>query len=237
MAPAASRASRASLWVAALASCAVLLLIHACARARRTEATALEQGADPAARMAADYRAYLEQEVLHASRRRPPRDAGSRRGARAAQSVHYVRRVAAVLPAPAARMQALASEELEPAGEAPSDDVSPAEDARCIGLLHACQTWLQLRDGQNNSIVITSPTDDATELINKDVVLPASGAAIPASTWGLLQDACKYGLADLSTCSKPRHWPRCSGLACGGQGAHEFRQPGPGGADAAGAKH
>ena len=145
--------------------------------------------------------------------------------------------VAAALPAPAARMQALASEELEPAGEAPSDDVSPAEDARCIGLLHACQTWLQLRDGQNNSIVITSPTDDATELINQDVVLPASGAAIPASTWGLLQDACKYGLADLSTCSKPRHWPRCSGLACGGQGAHEFRQPGPGGADAAGAKH
>jgi hypothetical protein len=34
---------------------------------------------------------------------------------------------------------------------------SPAESARCVGLLHACQSWLELKDGVSNDIVITSP--------------------------------------------------------------------------------
>ena len=34
---------------------------------------------------------------------------------------------------------------------------TPAESARCLGLLHACQSWLALKDGVSNDIVITSP--------------------------------------------------------------------------------
>ncbi|EKX36506.1 hypothetical protein GUITHDRAFT_145674 [Guillardia theta CCMP2712] len=65
----------------------------------------------------------------------------------------------------------------------------------------ARQSWLELKDGQQNSIVITSPSDSSKELLNKDLVLPDSGGAIP-------EEACKYGLSDLSMCDKPDHWPR-----------------------------
>jgi hypothetical protein len=92
--------------------------------------------------------------------------------------------------------------------------LNAAEEARCVGLLHACQTWLELKDGEKNSIVITSPTDDTKELVNHDIVLPKSGAAIPTTTWGVMQEACKYGLSDLASCDKPAHWPRCTGSEC-----------------------
>ena len=40
-----------------------------------------------------------------------------------------------------------------------------AEKARCVGLLHACQSWLGLKDGVSNSIVITAPDDSAKQLV------------------------------------------------------------------------
>jgi hypothetical protein len=89
-----------------------------------------------------------------------------------------------------------------------------AEEARCVGLLHACQTWLELKDGEKNSIVITSPADDTKELVNHNIMLPESGAAIPSETWSVMQEACKYGLSDLASCDKPSHWPQCTGAEC-----------------------
>ena len=83
-----------------------------------------------------------------------------------------------------------------------------------MGLLHACQTWLELKDGEKNSIVITSPADDTKELVNHNIMLPESGAAIPSETWSVMQEACKYGLSDLASCDKPSHWPQCTGTEC-----------------------
>ncbi len=75
---------------------------------------------------------------------------------------------------------------------------------RCIGLLHSCQTWLELEDGKENHIVITSPDDDTEKLIDQKIVLPQSGDhAIGDNVWSLLQDSCRYGLADLRKCDKP----------------------------------
>mmetsp|Transcript_24399 Transcript_24399/g.79691 ORF Transcript_24399/g.79691 Transcript_24399/m.79691 type:complete len:232 (-) Transcript_24399:1054-1749(-) len=92
--------------------------------------------------------------------------------------------------------------------------LTAVEQARCVGMLHACQSWLELKDGQQNSIVITSPSDSSKELLNKDLVLPDSGGAIPEETWSVMVKACKYGLSDLSMCDKPDHWPRCTGETC-----------------------
>ena len=91
---------------------------------------------------------------------------------------------------------------------------SKSEDARCVGLLHSCQTWLELKDGEVNSIVITSPDDDTLKLIDKNITLPASGKPIGGNVWKVLQESCKYGLADLSACDKPPHWPHCTGAMC-----------------------
>ena len=126
--------------------------------------------------------------------------------------VNHVRKVAAIVPEHYARLEKLDEEKLDEATPAGSSTDTPAENARCEGFLAACQTWLELKDGQKNSIVITSPTDDTKELVNEDILLPASGAAIPSHTWSVMQSACKYGLADLSSCEKPAHWPRCTGF-------------------------
>jgi hypothetical protein len=91
---------------------------------------------------------------------------------------------------------------------------SKSEGARCVGLLHSCQSWLELKDGEVNSIVITSPDDDTLKLIDKNITLPASGKPIGGNVWKVLQESCKYGLADLSTCDKPPHWPQCTGSMC-----------------------
>jgi len=131
--------------------------------------------------------------------------------AEVAGPVNFVRRVAFAVPAREARTQVLVSTDK---ADAPLEPLSPAEEARCVGLLHACQTWLELKDGEKNSIVITSPTDAKKELVNHDIVLPTSGSAIPSKTWGVMQEACKYGLSDLATCDKPTHWPQCSGAEC-----------------------
>jgi hypothetical protein len=71
-------------------------------------------------------------------------------------------------------------------------DEDGAEKARCVGLLHACQSWLELKDGESNTISITAPDDSGKQLVDEKVVLPASGAAnIPDATWSVLQKACK----------------------------------------------
>lgn len=96
-----------------------------------------------------------------------------------------------------------------------SSSNSPTEAARCVGLLHSCQTWLELKDGKMNSIVITSPDDANDMLINKNVSVPASGSKlIGGDVWKVLQGACKYGLSDLSECEPPSHWPSCTGASC-----------------------
>jgi hypothetical protein len=71
-------------------------------------------------------------------------------------------------------------------------DEDGAEKARCVGLLHACQSWLELKDGESNTISITAPDDSGKQLVDEKVVLPASGAAnISDATWTVLQKACK----------------------------------------------
>lgn len=80
---------------------------------------------------------------------------------------------------------------------------------RCVGLLHSCQTWLELQDGQENHILITAPEDDEKYLIDKNVTLPKSGSHIGIPVWSVLQDACRYGLADLRKCDKPGLFPPC----------------------------
>lgn len=117
------------------------------------------------------------------------------------------------VPFPTARTQQLVSMDGADA-KAESKPPNAAEEARCVGLLHACQTWLELKDGEKNSIVITSPTDDTKELVNHDIVLPKSGAAIPSKTWRVMQESCKYGLSDLASCDKPKRWPKCTGSEC-----------------------
>lgn len=85
----------------------------------------------------------------------------------------------------------------------------PTHFHRCVGLLHSCQTWLELQDGQENHILITAPEDDEKYLIDKNVTLPKSGSQIGIPVWSVLQDACRYGLADLRKCDKPGQSPRC----------------------------
>ena len=131
----------------------------------------------------------------------------------AAASVR-ARAVRAQVPEPSARTQQLVSTDGDASDSSAPAPLNAAEEARCVGLLHACQTWLELKDGEKNSIVITSPADDTKELVNHNIVLPKSGAAIPSKTWGVMQEACKYGLSDLKSCDKPTHWPECSGAEC-----------------------
>ena len=120
------------------------------------------------------------------------------------------RAVRAQVPVAAARTQQLVSTDSDLAAK----PLGAAEEARCVGLLHACQTWLELKDGEKNSIVITSPADDTKELVNHNIMLPESGAAIPSETWSVMKEACKYGLSDLASCDKPSHWPHCTGAEC-----------------------
>ena len=108
------------------------------------------------------------------------------------------------MPLPTARTQKLVSTDEDTVKT--DSRLNAAEEARCVGLLHACQTWLELKDGEKNSIVITSPTDDTKELVNHDIVLPQSGAEIPSKTWVVMQESCKYGLSDLASCDKPKRW-------------------------------
>jgi hypothetical protein len=98
---------------------------------------------------------------------------------------------------------------------------SPAESARCVGLLHACQSWLALKDGVSNDIVITSPGqsflhlhiiakktnspdrvdlagDGVTALVNHTgIVLPKAGHRISDRIWSVMQESCRYGFSDL----------------------------------------
>eukprot|EP00290_Baffinella_frigidus_P029557 CAMPEP_0180222792 /NCGR_PEP_ID=MMETSP0987-20121128/20976_1 /TAXON_ID=697907 /ORGANISM="non described non described, Strain CCMP2293" /LENGTH=222 /DNA_ID=CAMNT_0022185057 /DNA_START=21 /DNA_END=689 /DNA_ORIENTATION=- len=107
-------------------------------------------------------------------------------------------------------------------------DEDGAEKARCKGLLHACQSWLGLQDGVSNSIVITAPDDSGKQLIDQDVILPASGSlAIPDKTWTLLVSSCKYGLSDLKGCSKPERWPVCTGEGCKAAAKADVARPEP----------
>ena len=93
---------------------------------------------------------------------------------------------------------------------------TPAESARCLGLLHACQSWLALKDGVSNDIVITSPGkfvldfskvhwlmtsssgDGKTTLVNHTgLVLPKAGHRISDRIWSVMQESCRYGFSDL----------------------------------------
>jgi len=135
--------------------------------------------------------------------------------------VNYVRKTAFAVPLSVARTQQLVSTDGDGAQASDATPPNAAEEARCVGLLHACQTWLELKDGEKNSIVITSPTDETKELVNHDIVLPKSGAAIPSKTWGVMQESCKYGLSDLASCDKPARWPKCTGAECSTDAAKE----------------
>lgn len=144
------------------------------------------------------------------ARRRPTELKSFLRGSGARPAFHLAERRALVV---SARGSSSAGREEQLVSMAGSTE-SKSEAARCVGLLHSCQSWLELKDGQMNSIVITSPEDDTMKLIDKNITLPGSGEPIGGNVWRVLQESCKYGHADLSQCDKPQNWPHCTGTMC-----------------------
>eukprot|EP00961_Rhodomonas_salina_P010543 141574-Rhodomonas_salina.1 len=64
--------------------------------------------------------------------------------------VHRVKKKALMVPAVLKKGGSRVTELA--ASPATKSELAPAEEARCVGMLHACQSWLELKDGDKNNI-------------------------------------------------------------------------------------